>query len=207
MKAKILAIDPGETKSGYIYLNRQTSNPEEHGIIPNKQLLDKIYMLSISKDCSVACEMIASYGMPVGKTTFNTVLAIGRFQEAALHYGTIFDLVYRKDVKTHICGSMKAKDSNIRQALIDRYGGEKAIGGKKCQKCKGKTWVGRGRIECPECNGNGFYIPPGPLYGITSHVWSALAIGVYWVDMNTYQNQQEPLKTRRDGKKLFNPVL
>jgi hypothetical protein len=58
----------------------------------------------------------------------------------------------RKDVKLHLCGSPRAKDANIRQALLDRYGGkEKAIGSKHQR---------------------------GPLYGIRSHLWAALAVAV-----------------------------
>ena len=48
---------------------------------------------------------------------------------------------------------MRAKDSNIRQALLDLYGGDKrkAIGIKA---------------------------EPGPLYGIKSHMWAALGVAV-----------------------------
>jgi len=56
--------------------------------------------------------------------------------------------VYRKEVKIYLCGSMKAKDPNIRQALIDRLGDP---GTKK---------------------------NPGPTYGVKSHAWSALAVAV-----------------------------
>ena len=61
-------------------------------------------------------------------------------------------LVYREDVKLHLCGSPRAKDANIRQALIDRWGGKaEAVGTVK---------------------------KPGPLYGVKSHAWSALAVAV-----------------------------
>jgi len=65
--------------------------------------------------------------MPVGKEVFDTCVWIGRFQQIALpNVDTKF--IYRKDEKMNICNSMKAKDSNIRQALIDRFG---AVGTKK----------------------------------------------------------------------------
>lgn len=63
--------------------------------------------------------MIASYGMPVGKEVFDTCVWIGRFIEA---FDLEYEYVYRKDEKMNLCHSMKAKDSNIRQALIDRFG-------------------------------------------------------------------------------------
>ncbi len=66
--------------------------------------------------------MIASYGMAVGKTVFDTCVWIGRFKEIADFNSVDVEHIYRKDEKMNICHSMKAKDSNIRQALIDRFG-------------------------------------------------------------------------------------
>jgi hypothetical protein len=55
-------------------------------------------------------------------------------------------------VKLHLCESVRANDSNIRAALIDRFGPgkEKAVGRKAT---------------------------PGPLFGLKGDEWSALAIG------------------------------
>ena len=59
-------------------------------------------------------------------------------------------------MKLAICGDSRAKDPNIRQALIDRYGGkEQAIGTKHL---------------------------PGPLHAIVRDVWAALALGVAWLE-------------------------
>lgn len=69
--------------------------------------------------------MIASYGMPVGKEVFETCVWIGKFAEAS---GMKENYIYRKEEKMNLCHSMKAKDSNIRQALIDRFG---VVGTKK----------------------------------------------------------------------------
>ncbi len=66
--------------------------------------------------------MIASYGMAVGQTVFETCKWIGRFEELAFSKQIITKFIYRKDEKVNLCHSMKAKDSNIRQALIDRFG-------------------------------------------------------------------------------------
>jgi hypothetical protein len=87
--------------------------------------------------------------MAVGAEVFDTVLWAGRFAEAA-HRVTVV-MLPRRAVKLALCGDSRAKDANIRQALIDRFGGSAAIGRKAA---------------------------PGPLYGISRDVWSALAIAV-----------------------------
>ena len=84
-----------------------------------------------------------------------TCVWIGRFTQSAIMAGADVHLVYRKDIKLHLCHSVLAKDSNIRQALIDRWG---APGTKKA---------------------------PGPTYGITNDVWAALAVAIYgWTPTN-----------------------
>jgi hypothetical protein len=72
---------------------------------------------------------------------------IGRFIQAWRSPDSA-KLVYRRDVKLHVCGSPKAKDPNIRQALIDLLG---PAGTKRA---------------------------PGPTYGVRSHAWAALGVAV-----------------------------
>lgn len=140
----IVAIDPGSEQSAWVHY--ADGMPARAEIDANEVLLQRLRdgMAGI-----LVIEGIASYGMPVGREVFDTCIWIGRFMEAA---GGA-ELVYRKEVKMALCGSMKAKDSNIRQALIDRYGPgkDKAIGKKAS---------------------------PGPLYGISKDMWSALALAV-----------------------------
>jgi hypothetical protein len=142
----ILAIDPGTHDSGYvIYDNRAV---HESGILPNREMR----LLVKHSDCDRLCiEMIASYGMAVGKEVFETCVWIGRYQEV-WHSPDEVEFVYRKDVKLHLCGTPRAKDANIRAALIDLWGGKaQAIGTSK---------------------------KPGALYGVKSHAWPALAVAV-----------------------------
>ena len=139
---RLLAIDPGPEKSGYVVWNSHRVCAFGH--LPNDVLRGYID----DQWDTVAIEMIASYGMAVGAAVFNTCVEVGRFLERARANDIDCKLVFRKDVKMFVCRSMKAKDGNIRQSLIDHLGpvGTKAN--------------------------------PGPLYGVKSHAWAALAIAV-----------------------------
>jgi len=201
--ATILAIDPGTTHSGWCLL--EDSKPVKWGWDDN---IDIVNTLGADKGVRcpsgshidfggdyehIAIEDIAHYGMPVGKDVFETVRWTGRFEQASF-----VDVTYikRPDVKLYLCGSPRANDSTVRQAIIDRFGGDEvAIGGKKCKTCKGKGWVGRGRPICTDCEkqvhqingedverGSGYQSAPGILHGISGHVWSALAVGLTYDD-------------------------
>lgn len=154
---KIFAIDPGPTESAWV--NYQGGKLVAFGKTDNFELVqwmesrDGIAALGDPGTATVI-EMIASYGMAVGAEVFNTCVWIGRFYQAC--EGSIY-LYYRKDIKMHLCGQTRAKDPNVRQALIDKFGPgeEKAIGKKKT---------------------------PGPLYGVAGDVWAALAIAVSFAE-------------------------
>ena len=158
---RIYAIDPGNEKSAYVVYDTTTDKIIEFGIYDNESMLS---ILRTAYNGHLAIEMIASYGMAVGKTVFETCLWIGRFIEAnnavwhiwLQHQHKPHTLIYRKDVKMFLCNSTKAKDSNIRQAIIDRY---PASGGGKCPQIGTKK-------------------KPGPLYGISKDIWSALAVAL-----------------------------
>jgi hypothetical protein len=147
---KIIAIDPGPRESAFVWFDGEI---HRHGKHPNVEILDllKYHSRNLLEDYCVI-EMIASYGMPVGAEVFETCVWIGRFMQA-------YDVactrrITRGEVKMHLCHSMKAKDGNIRQALIDRFG---PPGTKK---------------------------NPGKTYGISGDVWAALAVAVTFYDKN-----------------------
>ena len=146
MNMELLAIDPGPVESAFV---RWTGDGSllEFGKIPNKE------MLRLLNGCASyvvpVCEMIASYGMPVGAEVFETCVWIGRFAQAAQ---TKMHRITRGKVKMHLCQSMRAKDSNIRQAIIDRLG---PPGTKKA---------------------------PGTTYGTSGDVWAALAVALAFAD-------------------------
>jgi hypothetical protein len=153
----ILAIDPGTEQSGWCVLH--DGRVYESSVLLNGALLKVI--ASFGVETTLAIEMIASYGMPVGKEVFETCVWIGRFQQAWRDPEAV-RLVYRKDVKLHLCGSPRAKDANIWQALKDRLG---EVGTKK---------------------------NPGPLYGVSSHARSALAVAVTVHDLLKGAHSESP---------------
>jgi len=143
----ILGIDPGPKEHAFVWWNC-----DEQRVVQLDTFSSFIRFTEwekremFAKVKTVACEWIESYGMAVGQEVFRTVAGIGWL---AGTIGTEVRLVPRKAVKMHLCQSMRAKDTNIRQALIDRFG---AVGTKKA---------------------------PGPLFGVSSHYWAALAVAVY----------------------------
>lgn len=148
----ILAIDPGNIESGYVVLNDDLSIKEK-GKVGNFRLLEMIIYKEFDTSRHAVIEMIASYGMAVGKSVFETCVWIGRFKQALSMNMVEVNYIYRKDEKMNLCHTMKAKDTNIRQALIDRFG---VVGTKKNQ---------------------------GWFYGVSKDMWSAVAVGVTFYDM------------------------
>lgn len=172
----ILAIDPGNIESGVVLIRERDLKPIFAEKVDNNELLQYIY----DKCCGyfdsynyVAIEMVASYGMAVGKTVFDTCVWIGRLQEAIsnVYPGVDIQFIYRKDEKMNLCNSMKAKDSNITQALIDRFAPNTPNKGKGTKK------------------------EPGWFYGFKSDIWAAYAVGVTYYDLY--------LKGEEDEKELL----
>jgi hypothetical protein len=143
----VVGIDPGPRESAVVVWNGfQVVSADDR---TNETMRSFLWDYG-----NIACEWIESFGMPVGQSIFQTVFAIGGFAQHAR-----MRLIPRRDVKLHLCASPRAKDGNIRQALIDRCG---PVGTKK---------------------------NPGPLYGIASHRWAALAVAVTAHDLERTEHE------------------
>jgi len=116
-RQRILAIDPGDIQSAYVIWDG--AQLHDAGIYENERVLVRIPMLTVDQ---MVIEMIESYGKPVGRTIFETVLWIGRFVQLAESIKLPVHLLPRREVKLHICLDPRVKDSNIAQALRDRFG-------------------------------------------------------------------------------------
>ena len=146
---QILAIDPGPTESAYVLWDGERIL--RHDKTMNALLCDAITTKLLTPDHLVV-EKIASYGMPVGEEVFETVWWSGRFCQAFYAHLMPAWRITRGEIKLHLCNTKRAKDANVRQALIDRLG---PPGTKKA---------------------------PGATYGIHADEWAALAVAVTWWD-------------------------
>lgn len=153
---KIFAIDPGNIESGYVVAvhdGLEISGVLGKGKVQNEHIFQ---LLKEYADADVAIEMVASYGMPVGKEVFDTCVWIGRFVQAAK--GHRVELIYRKDEKMYLCGQLTAKDANIAQSLVDRF-------------APGQPNRGKGTVKHP-----GFF------YGFSGDIWQAMAVATTYFD-------------------------
>lgn len=163
----ILAIDPGNIESGYVLTDNNLKIIEK-GKIKNEILLediktDRFWYGSDDETDHIAIEMIASYGMPVGVEVFETCVWIGRFIQA-IPNGIEPKFIYRKDEKMNLCGSMKANDATIKQALVDRF-------------APGQKNYGKGTKKVP-----------GWFNGFSADIWSAYAVAVTYHDIYITKN-------------------
>jgi hypothetical protein len=142
----VMGLDPGPTESAIAVYGESGINSFEK--VDNESLLEA---LKVTTHIDVLCiEKVASFGMPVGAEVFETVFWSGRFAQA---FPGRCERLTRIDVKMHLCHQARAKDANIRQALIDKFGGIR------------ETKKG------------------GCLHGISGDCWSALAVAVSWYEL------------------------
>lgn len=143
----IVGIDPGTTESAWCCYDPEYLGVVKCCIEPNEKILERVYECSTWNIRPVlVVEEFRNFGMTVGLSTFRTVRWSGRFEEAAISSGVRIEWLPRKTVTLKLCGSSRAKDVNVRAALIDAVGPP----GRKSD--------------------------PGPTYGVSKHGWSALAL-------------------------------
>jgi hypothetical protein len=151
----ILAIDPGPTESGYCAWNGArvvACGTDVCNEVLRRETLPAVLRMQRElegRGINLAIEKVACFGAPVGALVFETVFFSGRLSE--WWEGTTGRAAIRLtfgDVTLHHCLTRRAKESQVRQALIDRFGapGTKAA--------------------------------PGLLYRVHGHAWSALGLAV-----------------------------
>lgn len=148
-----MAIDPGPIQSAFVVWD--STRIAHAAIEPNQTFSQWIRHFRDLEGCkAVYIEMVACYGMPVGREVFDTCVWIGRFTQMACDLSMPAVAVLRAEVKLHHCKNLRAKDANVSQALRDKYGG-------KGTKAK-----------------------PGVTYPLKSHLWQAFAIATMVTEQN-----------------------
>jgi hypothetical protein len=148
----ILGIDPGNKQSGWCCV--------QHGKIVGSGVADNETVINLTAigqhNVILAIEWIQGMGMAVGKEVFETCWWAGRF--AQQHRGPV-RMIPRGRIKLHHCGSARAKDGNIVQALKDKYGDK------------------------------GTKSAPGYFYGVSSHAWQAFAVAAYVMEGAEHESE------------------
>nr|DAM74783.1 MAG TPA: hypothetical protein [Caudoviricetes sp.] len=148
-------------ESGYVLVEhdgQEIRKVLDVGKTTNERIVEKM-MKDLPLISDFAIEMVQSMGQTVGQEVFDTCVWVGRFWEVARYaYVGISGkkTIYRREEKLYLCGCLSAKDKNIRQALIDRYG---VVGTKK---------------------NPGFFYVNGTKFA--KDMWAAMAVAVTYFD-------------------------
>lgn len=168
---QVFAIDPGNKESAYVLLRMDSGfndrgewnyDPrsmvvKQHGKFPNDMIAERLHEWVaqapfVDDLCHVVIERVQAMGMPVGYEVFETCEWIGRYSQICEELTTQVHYVYRLEEKVTLCSDSKAKDTNIRQALIDRF------------------------AKHDLKNGKGTKNDPDVFYGFSKDQWSAMAV-------------------------------
>ena len=149
---RVLALDPGDTQTGYCFIDADTLRPLRFGKEDNQNVL---LLVQLEAYDLLVSERVASYGMAVGRNVFETCEWEGRYTQAS-HAPEAY--IYLQEEKLHICHDSRAKDSNIRRALIDRF------------------------AQHDLKNGRGTKKKPDWFYGFKKDVWAAYAAGITYIE-------------------------
>ena len=151
----VLGIDPGPTNCGAVLYD--TEARRVIGSWKDLTVDAAIGAVESLKDTHrvelVAIERVQSYGI-AGASLLRTAEVGGTLYQCASREGLDVVWLYRREVLRGLDVTGKGnRDSLVRQRLIEMHGGDRssAVGTKKA---------------------------PGPLYGVASHAWAALAVAV-----------------------------
>jgi len=151
----VLGLDPGPANSGLVLYD---SDARE--VIEARKSISTAAALALLTEVAskfgidlVAIERVQSYGI-AGASLLRTAEVGGMLHYCAMREEVKVVWLYRREVLRGLDVTGKGnRDSLVRQRLIEIHGGDRAsaVGTKK---------------------------QPGPLYGVASHAWSALAVAV-----------------------------
>jgi len=158
----IVGIDPGPEYSGQVVVDGSVWPPivlHSDGDTWEEELIPLRYKPNI-----VVCEWVISYGSTIGATVLDTARLVGRIEERSAVNKLDFYRITRPEVGLEIAGSRRSKKGQTNEAIREIYKKERPdlLGGGK------NPTVGIKKA-------------PGPLYGVKSHAWDALAVIIAWM--------------------------
>lgn len=135
----LLCLDPGTAQTAFVVWDTElddfTGVHYRMGLPDNSVLIDKLpEILAERKVDKVAIEMIQSYGMALGKSSFITMLFIGRVMQVIDGFCD-YALYGRPTIKGWLGGKT---DAQIRASLRERHGDAKK--GEKLEGVKKDIW-------------------------------------------------------------------
>lgn len=147
----LYGIDPGTTKSGVARVEYGVGHTPCIGFWheSNNAVLQRVWNDSSLNVLNISYEWVQSYGRVIGEEVLRTAYMCGRLREVAHLNGYDTHEPTRPQIIRYFTGQTNVKKAHVRQALLDRFGGSMA-------KRKGQV-----------------------LYGISNHMWDALAICIY----------------------------
>lgn len=156
----IIGIDPGCSETAFCSVDQDLrpiwfeKRLNELGYC---DLVEHLMTITPPDRVEIVIENVESFGMPVGREIFDTLIWIGMLHQRLKAYP--ITLITRHMEKLTICHSPKANDATIKRALVDRFAPDDKNYGK------------------------GTKAAPGWFYGFSADVWSAYAIAVTYDDM------------------------
>jgi hypothetical protein len=153
----VLGLDPGPTNSGLVLYDSDAMDllaGVARKSITTADAMDLLTRVAGKFGIDlVAIERVQSYGI-AGASLLRTAEVGGMLHQCATNLGLDVVWLYRREVLRGLDVTGKGnRDSLVRQRLIEIHGGDRA-------------------------SAVGTKAKPGPLYGVASHAWSALAVAV-----------------------------
>ena len=147
----VLGLDPGPTTCGAALYDT-----EDKRVLSSRKastIDGTMRLIDFSSADLVAIERVQSYGI-AGASLLRTAEVGGMLHYCARSEGMEVVWLYRREVLRGLDVTGKGnRDSLVRQRLIEIHGGDRA-------------------------SAVGTKAKPGPLYGVASHAWAALAVAV-----------------------------
>lgn len=162
----LLCLDPGPTESAVLVYDPKAHSVRKFFMGENRAVKATVYQIAdwameATEEGELLIEKMVHYGksFPIGDSVIEAQRWAARCEEVWWTYrGKDAVWMPRVNVRVHLTGTARSDDAGVRAALIDRWGGNlRAAQGTKKAK--------------------------GPLYGIKSHLWSALALGVAYDEL------------------------